>query len=81
MLMDQDRYSAPLPAFGAWLAKQTGRTGFVGQLADAAASDRRFPKSGDPEAVRAYLRGAMADGDMFDAVDDAEADWRAEVAA
>ena len=80
--MDQDRYTpAPPPAFGAWLTKQTSRSGVVAQLAAAAAGDRRFPKAGDPEAVRRYLRGAMADGDMFDAVDDAEADWRALVSA
>ena len=77
MSMDQERYTSAAPAFGAWLAKQTQRSGFVGQLAAAAASDRRFPKAGDPEAVRTYLRAAMADGDMFDAVEDAEADWRA----
>lgn len=78
--MDDSRYAdAPAAAFGAWLLKQSSRGGFVGQLAAVAATDRRFPKTGDPEAVRAYLRGAMADGDMFDAVEDAEADWRAEV--
>lgn len=72
-----DRYSSPTPTFGAWLAMQKDRSGFVGQLAAAATGDRRFPKAGDPEAVRAYLRAAMADGDMFDAIEDAEADWRA----
>lgn len=76
--MDQDRYAQNHPAFGAWLAAQTERGGFVGQLAAAAVGDRRFPKGGDPESVRTYLRGVMADGDMFDAVEDAEADWRAE---
>lgn len=79
--MTDDRYQPAAPPFGAWLAKQTSRTGFFGQLAAAAAGDRRFPKAGDPEAVRTYLRGAMADGDMFDAVEDAEADWRADTAA
>lgn len=81
MDMDLERYRPAPPAFGAWLAKQTNHSGFIGQLAAAAAGDRRFPKAGDPEAVRTYLRGAMADGDMFDAVDDAEADWRAVVNA
>ena len=79
--MDQDRYLQAAPAFGAWLSTQTSRSGFVGQLAAAAAGDRRFPRTGDPEAVRTYLRTAMADGDMFDAVDDAEADWRAAIIA
>ena len=65
--------SAPAPAFDAWLLKQTVRGGFVGQLATAAGTDRRFPKAGNPKAMRAHLRVAMADGDMFDAVEDAEA--------
>ena len=77
--MTDERYRPAAPAFGAWLATQTSRTGFVGQLAGAAAGDRRFPKAGDPEAVRIYLCGAMADGDMFDALEDAEADWRGTV--
>lgn len=77
----ENRYAKPTPAFGEWLSKQTSRGGFVGQLATAAAGDRRFPKTGDAEAVRTYLRAAMADGDMFDAVDDAEADWRATLEA
>ena len=77
--MDNDRYAPAPPAFGAWLLKQGARGGFVGQLVAAAATDRRFPNSGDPEAVRTYLRAVMADGDMFDAVEDAEADWRADV--
>jgi hypothetical protein len=74
MTATQDQDGQP---FGAWLLKQQARSGFVGQLANAAVGDRRFPKAGDPEAVRTYLRNAMADGDMFDAVDDAEADWQA----
>jgi len=74
---DLDRDAASKPAFGAWLVQQKDRGGFVGQLATVAAGDRRFPKQGNPEAVRAYLRAAMADGDMFDAVDDAEGDWAA----
>jgi hypothetical protein len=30
---------------------------------------------GDPEAVRKHLRGQQADGDVFQAVDDAESAW------
>ena len=76
--MDKERYSEVerLPS-GMWLIARVSSDGFVGALATAAASDRRFPKAGDPEAVRKYLREAMADGDMFDAVEDAEADWKA----
>lgn len=62
-------------AFGQWLITQKDRTGLVGQLATGALVDRRFPRSGDPEAVRKHLSAMQADGDMFDAVDDAELDW------
>ena len=80
--MDQERYiPEPPPAFGAWLVRQGTRNRLVGSLAAAAGADRRFPRQDDPEAVRTYLRNAMADGDMFDAVEDAEADWRALVSA
>lgn len=61
--------------FGRWLVTQKDRDGWIGDLARAAAADRSFPRSGDPEAVRAHLRAQMAEGDMFAAVDDAEVDW------
>ena len=63
------------PPFGAWLLRQTARGGLIGQLAAGAAADRQFPKDGDPEAVRARLRALQAEGDMFEAVDDAELAW------
>ncbi|WP_375380209.1 hypothetical protein [uncultured Sphingomonas sp.] len=47
----------------------------VGQLSTGAAADRRFPKHGGPDDVRAHLTRMQADGDMFAAVDDAETDW------
>lgn len=59
--------------FGRWLLAQKGREGWVGDLADAARADRQFPKDRDPEAVRKRLREVQAEGDMFEAVDDAEA--------
>jgi hypothetical protein len=76
MTGDQERYVATRPAFGAWLLQQsTG--GFVGELIAAGRADRAFPKSGDAEAVRKRLREMQAPGEYFDAVDEAEADWRA----
>lgn len=45
----QDRDVTTAVPFGAWLSQQTGCSGFVDQLAIAAASDRRFPKAGNPE--------------------------------
>lgn len=65
----------PAPAFGQWLMTQKDRTDLVGQLAAGAAVDRRFPRYGDPEAVRKHLSAMQAEGDMFAAVDDAESDW------
>jgi hypothetical protein len=76
-MVDMERYETAPGAFGAWLLTRTEAGGFVGTLAKAAKGDRRFPKQGDAEAVRKYLRQMQADGDMFDAIDDAEADWRA----
>ena len=64
-------------AFGEWLLAQKERGGLIGTLAAGAAADRAFPKQGNPEDVRARLRALQADGDMFEAVDDAELDWAA----
>jgi hypothetical protein len=62
-------------AFGRWLVMQAGRGGLVGELAKCAMADHGFPKDGDPEAVRQRLRVGQAEGDMFEAVDEAELDW------
>ncbi len=64
-------------AFGEWVLAQKDRAGLIGELAAGAAADRAFPKQGNPEDVRARLRVLQADGDMFEAVDDAELDWAA----
>lgn len=61
--------------FGRWLLVQRDRGDWIDDLANAARADRAFPKDGDPEAVRAHLRQQQADGDTFQAVDDAEMDW------
>lgn len=70
-----DELQEPKPAFGHWLMTQKDRIDLVGQLAVGAIADRRFPRSGDPEAVRKHLSAMQAEGDMFAAVDDAESDW------
>ena len=69
--------SPALPAFGAWLVQQPDSDGLVGQLVAGAKADRRFPKTGDPEAVRKHLSAMQAEGDLFEAVDEAEIDWLA----
>lgn len=65
------------PPFATWLLQRKDRGGLIGQLANGAVADRRFPESGDAEAVRKHLSLMQADGDLFDAVDDAEVDWLA----
>lgn len=64
-------------AFGAWLLCQGERKGLIGRLAKAATSDRGFPRRGSADEVRARLIATQADGDMFEALDDAELDWAA----
>nr|WP_166747540.1 hypothetical protein [Sphingomonas aerolata] len=67
-------HDEPAAAFAQWLLIQKDRTDLVGQPATGAAVDRRFPRSGHPEAVRKHLSAMQAEGDMFAAVDDAASD-------
>jgi hypothetical protein len=71
----EDRYVQERPAFGGWLILQKGRSEWLDKLAGAAKSDPSFPKRGDPDAVRKHLGERGADGDMFEALDDAESEW------
>lgn len=64
-------------AFGSWLLRQGERDGLIGRLAQAAIADRGFPRRGSVEEIRARLIISQADGDMFEALDDAELDWAA----
>ena len=72
---------APLPTvddrepFGRWLIAQKSRGDWIDALADAARKDSCFPKNGSPDDVRKHLNAMQAEGDMFEAVDDAELDW------
>lgn len=61
--------------FGRWLMQQEAKTEAMAMLVDCAKRDSKFPKDGDPEAVRSRLRECMAEGEMFAAVDEAELDW------
>ncbi|WP_404711436.1 hypothetical protein [Sphingomonas sp. MMS24-J13] len=70
-------YAAPLeapraPSFAAWLLNQTKQSGTLGELAKAAKLDRLFPRTGSADDVRARFSAAGADGDAFEALDDAE---------
>jgi hypothetical protein len=73
---DPESYVTMREPFGRWLIAQKDRGDWVDDLANAARADRTFPKDGDPEAVRAHLRAQQADGDTFQAVDDAEGHWQ-----
>ncbi len=53
------------------------RAARVGQLAEAAVADRVLPEAGRRRPVRQPLRAVMADGDMFEALDNAESAWLA----
>ena len=76
-MIDQDeRYAEKPLSFGRWLLAQRDRGDWVDGLAETARSDRTFPKDGDPETVRLHLRKQQADGDTFQAVDDAESSWQ-----
>ncbi|HEY0270118.1 MAG TPA: YozE family protein [Sphingomonas sp.] len=61
--------------FGEWLLAQKGRDGLIGQLVDGAKADRQFPRHGSPEDIRKHLSAMQAEGDLFEAVDEAETDW------
>jgi hypothetical protein len=73
--VDTDQYEEKRQPFGAWLVTQKDRGGFVGQIASVAAADRRFPKSGDPTAVRKWLQEQRPSGDDWEALEDAENAW------
>ena len=67
----------PRQTFGAWLLGQKKRDDWVGQLANAAARDPQFPRSGSVKDVYERLNALQAEGDMFQAVEDAESEWLA----
>lgn len=77
MTNDPEHNDASAVAFGAWLLTQRDASGFVGQLANAAAIDRAFPRAGDVEAARNWLQANRASGDDWEALEDAETKWMA----
>ncbi|WCT75402.1 YozE family protein [Sphingomonas naphthae] len=69
--------AADSPPFGTWLVGQVqSRSDWIGGLAKSARADPSFPRRGNPDAVRHYLSQRGADGDMFEAIDDAERAWQ-----
>lgn len=77
MFDDQERDDRNRQAFGTWLLAQENRGGFVGELATAAAGDRRFPRAGDVTSARKWLQEQRASGDDWEALEDAESAWMA----
>lgn len=71
----EDRYGETRLPFGAWLLAQRDRDDWIDGIAKVARADPFFPKTGDVEAVRKRLAEKGADGDAFEALDDAELDW------
>lgn len=66
---------AQRPSFAAWLVNQGKQPGSLGELARAVKLDRLFPKAGSADDVRARFSAAGADGDAFEALDDAEREF------
>ena len=63
--------------FGRWLIGQSTRDNYIGALAKQALRDPAFPKDGDPDQARKRLSYLGADGDAFEALEDAEREWLA----
>lgn len=61
--------------FGAWLLNQGKGPGLIGELAKAVKLDRAFPKNGTVDEVRRRFALVGADGDAFEALDDAEREY------
>ena len=72
-----EHYDATAVLFGTWLLMQRDGGGFVGQLANAAAIDLAFPRSGDVDAARKWLQTNRASGDDWEALEDAKTKWMA----
>lgn len=65
----------PTQPFGAWLLEQGNTKGWIADLAKWAKSDRGFPKNGSVEDVRKRLTAVYAEGDAYEALEDAELSW------
>ncbi|WP_311269760.1 hypothetical protein [Sphingobium sp. WCS2017Hpa-17] len=62
-------------AFGAWLLRHAKREDWIGTLAKQAKSDPWFRAATTPNELRKRLQEAGAEGDIFEALDDAEVAW------
>lgn len=64
--------------FAEWLLKQAERDDWIGTLARQAKMDRGFTFKSTPDDLRKRLHEAGAEGDHFEALDAAEAEWLGE---
>lgn len=64
-------------SFGRWLLEQRHHDGAIGALAKQAWNDAGFPKDGSPKDVAKRLNALGADGDTWQALEEAEVDWLA----
>ena len=65
------------PPFGQWLIQQDQRSGAIGDLAKHAKADRGFPRNGDVRDAWKRLNSIQAEGDLYDAMEEAELDYLA----
>lgn len=63
--------------FGSFLLSLKNTGGVIGELAQAAAKDPSFPREGSPRDVSQLLNRQQAPGEFHEALEDAEAVWRA----
>lgn len=65
------------PPFGQWLIEQEKRNGAIGELAKHAKADRGFPRSGTVKDVWKRLNSMQVEGDLYEAMEEAELDYLA----
>ncbi len=61
--------------FGQFILSKTGTPGVLGELAQAAAKDPRFPRNGKPNEVWARLYAEEASVEFHEALEEAMAEW------
>lgn len=75
--MEQLVSSQARPPFGRWLIEQEKREGAIGTLAQHAKADRGFPRNGTVKDAWARLNAVQVEGDLYDAMEEAELDYLA----
>jgi len=70
--VDDTRYRKASQPLGRWLLTQTERGDAIGDLAKAAKADRGFPRDGDYEAISRRLNELQADGEVHEALEQAD---------